>query len=520
MKRTRAFLALLCLMFYSTLFAQNGASRLQVSAARATDAIIIDGYLNEAVWRGTSFTAFKQRDPNQGEEPTEKTEVWVAYDDAALYIAARMYDSSPDSIMSVLGRRDDYVTADWFVAFIDSYYDKRNGFFFMVSAAGTLIDGTMYNDDWDDWSWDGVWEAGTTIDNQGWTAEFRIPYSQLRFHDQDKYTWGINFKREIGRKNETDYLAYTPRKESGFVSRFGDLVGIEKVTPPQRVEVLPYVNTRAEYSPRVDGNPFKDRSKYLPGMGADVKIGLGSNLTLDATINPDFGQVEVDPAVVNLSDVESYFEEKRPFFVEGANTFSFGRGGASSFWGFNSSIPTIFYSRRIGRAPQGRANGDYVDSPVGAHIIGAGKISGKVWDGWNVGMIHAVTAREFAQVQTAGVRSESEVEPASYYGIARLQRDFNDGKQGFGVISTFTNRFFDDQRLADQINGSALVTGVDGWTFLDTSKTYVVTGWLAASHITGTTKRILSLQQSSQHYFQRPDATHLDIDSSATSLTG
>ena len=515
-----AVLICMVLAFANALLAQNDSPRPQVRAERANDQIVIDGQLREAVWQRPGFTSLKQRDPNEGAEPSEKTEIWVAYDDAALYVAARMYDSSPDSIMTVLGRRDDYVTADWFTVYVDSYYDRRNGFFFSLSAAGTLIDGTWYNDSWDDWSWDGVWEGISSIDNQGWVAEIRIPYSQLRFHDQDKHTWGVNFRREIGRKNELNYLAYTPRKESGFVSRFGDLVGIEKVVPPQRVEILPYINTQAAYTPKIDGDPFHTGSKYLPGVGADFKIGLGSNLTLDATVNPDFGQVEVDPAVVNLSDVESFFQEKRPFFLEGANTFNFGRGGSTSYWGFNWSEPTLFYSRRIGRTPQAGASGDYVNAPVGAHILGAGKITGKVWDGWNIGMIHAVTAREFAQVQTAGVRSETEVEPLSYYGIARLQKDFNDGAQGIGIISTFANRFFDDQRLKDQINGSALVTGIDGWTFLDTSKTYVVTGWLAASHITGSNARILSLQQSSQHYFQRPDAEHLGVDQSATSLTG
>lgn len=514
----RAALVLLIVPVFAS--SQDAGSRLTIHAVRATAPIVIDGVLSEPVWNRPGFTNFTQRDPNEGEPPTEKTEVWVAYDDGALYVAARMYDSAPDSIISTLGRRDAYITADWLFLFIDSYYDRRNGYQFALSAAGTMLDGTLYNDDWDEFSWDGVWEGKTSIDRDGWVAEMRIPFSQLRFHEKDAHVWGINFRREIGRKNETDYVSIRRKRESGFVSRFADLVGIERISPPARVEVLPYVNTRAEYKQRIDGNPFNNGSKYTPGIGADIKIGLGSNLTLDATVNPDFGQVEVDPAVVNLSDVESFFQEKRPFFIEGSNTFNFGRGGSTNYWGFNWAEPMLFYSRRIGRAPQGSVSADYVEAPVGARILGAGKITGKVWDGWNIGMIHAITAREFTQVQTGGARSEAEIEPMTYYGIARMQRDFNDGKQGVGFISTYTHRFFEDQRLKDQINRSALVTGVDGWTFLDNSKTYVVTGWLAASHLTASAARMISLQRSSQHYFQRPDATHLGVDSLATSLSG
>ncbi len=505
----------------STLVAQSSTPNLTIQAVRITEPIAIDGILSESTWTRPGFGKFTQRDPDEGKEPTEKTEVWVGYDDAALYIAAKMYDSAPDSIMAKLGRRDDYMTADWLFVFIDSYYDRRNGFQFALNAAGTRLDGTLYNDDWDEFSWDGVWEGRATIDQEGWVIEMRIPLSQLRFQDQEQYVWGINFRREIGRKNERDYVILKPKKESGFVSRFADLVGIEHITPPQRVEVLPYINTRAEYKQHAGDDPFNTGSRYFPGMGADLKIGLGSNLTLDATVNPDFGQVEVDPAVVNLSDVESYFQEKRPFFIEGANIFRFGRGGSNNYWGFNWAEPNLLYTRRIGRSPQGSIpSADYVDQPIGTHILAAAKLTGKAWNQWNVGLISAITQREFAELQTAGVRSEAEIEPLTYYGIARAQKDFNDGKQGFGFISTFTQRFFQDQRLRDDINNNGLVGGLDGWTFLDSSKTYVITGWAAASRVTGNTTRTLALQRSSLHYLQRPDASYLGVDSSAASMTG
>ena len=499
---------------------QPGASA-KIMALRARESITVDGLLQESVWQRPGLTIFTQRSPNEGAGPSQKTEVWLAYDDEALYVAARMYDTAPDSIIQILGRRDADITADWFQFYVDPYHDRRTGFYFALSAAGTMQDGTLYNDDWNDNSWDGVWEGKTTIDESGWTVEMRIPYSQLRFHPAEKYVWGVDFSRTIGRMNEKDYVVYTPQKASGFVSRFIDVSGIENVTPARDFEVLPYVTSRAEFSQHGAGDPFNNGLKYSPGLGADVKVALGTDLTLNGTINPDFGQVEVDPAVVNLSDVETFYQEKRPFFIEGANIFQFGQGGANDFWGFNWGGPNFFYSRRIGHAPQGTLPSyDYVDMPLGTHILGAGKLTGKVGDGWNVGMIHAATAREYAQTETGGTKERLEVEPLTYYGVGRVQKDFDDGKQGIGVLTTFTNRFFSDPRLKDEINSTALVAGLDGWQFLDSSKTYVVTGWGAFSDVSGTQARITALQQSSRHYFQRPGLSQVRLDTNATSLTG
>ncbi|HLF20435.1 MAG TPA: DUF5916 domain-containing protein [Bacteroidota bacterium] len=494
----------------------------RIEAARVQEAMSIDGILSESVWKRSGLTEFKMKRPVEGIAPTQKTEVWVAYDEVAVYVAARMYDTAPDSIMRVLGRRDYDVTADWFCFYIDPYRDKRTGYYFAVSAMGSLQDGTLFNDDWDEDTWDGVWEAVTNVDGQGWTAEMRIPFSQLRFMEQVVHVWGVNFRRSIGRNNERDMVVYTPNKESGFVSRFIELSGIEKIIPPRQIEILPYVTSRAEYLQHDPNDPFKSGSRYLPGLGVDMKVALASNLTLNATINPDFGQVEVDPAVVNLSDVESYFQEKRPFFIEGSNIFSFGYGGANNNWGFNWGNPEFAYSRRIGRAPQGGIpfSAQFTDFPLGTHILGAGKITGKL-EGWNFGMVHTLTNREFAQAETSGVRvHDIEVEPLSYYGITRLQKDFNDSRQGFGILATYTNRMFKDSRLSDEINKSALTGGIDGWTFLDTDKEYVISGWTAASHVTGSKTRMVALQTNSRHYFQRPDASYLGIDSNATSLTG
>lgn len=486
--------------------------------------VTIDGLLREPLWQTAErVTGFTQRDPTEGAVPTESTVVYITYDDAALYIAARLYDSHPDSIVARLARRDEGTSSDRFQVFIDPYHDKRSGFYFGISAAGTLYDGTLYNDEWDDNTWDGVWEGKVTRDEQGWTAEMRIPYSQLRFVRRTQYVWGINFRRDIARKNEFDYIAFTPKNGSGFVSRFPDLVGIERIAPPRRIEIMPYATSRAEFTHRPSGDPFNDGSTFSPGFGADAKIGLGSNLTLNASINPDFGQVEVDPAVVNLGDVETFFNEKRPFFVEGSSIFEFGFGGQRNFWGFNWGGPSFFYSRRIGRSlslPSAPDSG-YVDGPSGAHILGALKLTGKVAGSWNVGGLTAVTAREHATLQNgAGIRSGQEIEPLATYGVYRAQKEFDKGRQGLGLLSTVAARVFDDPALRGGRNSNSLAVGADGWTFLDSSKTWVTTGWIAASRIAGTRQRITAVQVSPAHYFQQPDARTVSVDPNATSLDG
>lgn len=502
--------------------AQPSASGKVVQAFRVTEPIRVDGILDEANWQRAGTSDFLQLLPIEGAQPTERTEVWVAYDNEALYVAARMYDSAPDCIVAHLIRRDRMIESDRFLVYLDPYHDGRTGYYFYVSAAGVKCDGVLFNDDWSDNSWDGVWDGKATIDSRGWTAEMRIPFSQLRFHQSDTQVWGVNFERDIARKNEEDYLVYRPKKESGFVSRFADLIGIERVASPAQIEILPYVNTRAEYSNRFAADPSKQGHDYLLGAGADLKVGLGSNLTLNGAINPDFGQVEVDPAVVNLTDVESYFEEKRPFFTEGIRLFNyFGYGGASSKWSFNAPYVEQFYSRRIGRTPKGSVSSALeVNRPIGTRILGAAKVTGKLGDGWDIGTIHAVTGREYADAMKDNQHSRVEVEPPACYGIVSAQKEFNGGAQALGVMSTLSARRFSEVRLRDEMNSSALFTGLDGWTFLDEERVWVINGWTGITSVQGTSQRMISLQRNSQHYFQRPGINHFRLDSSATSMTG
>jgi hypothetical protein len=495
-----------------------------VTAVPLQGAIQIDGRLNEQAWlQGTTMDRFTQRDPLEGAQPTERTVVTVLYDDEAIYVAAHLYDSAPDSVVARLGRRDAELEADRFVVFLDPYLDRRSGLYFGLNAAGTLYDGVLLNDDWDEPDWDGVWQGGVARTGDGWTAEMRIPYSQLRFYRQEEYVWGVNFLREISRKQERDFLAYSPRNESGFVSRFWDLVGIRSIQPERQLEVIPYVTTRVDFDQTVEqGNPFHDGSRLGMDAGADLRLGLTPNLTLNATVNPDFGQVEVDPAVINLSDTETFFSEKRPFFIEGASNFdNFGYGGASNNWGFNWGNPQFFYSRRIGRSPGGELpENEFSRIPESTSILGAAKVTGKIGGSWNVGTIQAMTARERADLYQDARSFDAVVEPPTYYGVYRAQKEFPDGRQGLGVLSTVNNRFFTGDVLEDQMNARSLAFGVDGWTFLDPSKTWVLTGWSGASHVRGTPERLLQLQESSLHYFQRPDAGHVEVDSSATSMTG
>ena len=524
MKSFFTILLILLITVKATPFVKDSAGvKVVIDATRISQVVKIDGEMKEDFWKKiTPVTNFTQKDPDEGKEPTEKTEVRLAYDKTALYVAAKMFDSSPNSIVARLARKDVDATSDLFIIYLDPYHDKTTGFYFAVNAAGTFYDGVLYNDNWSDNTWDGVWEGKAKIDSDGWVAELKIPFSQLRFRTSKENVWGVNFERDIARNNEKDYFIYVPKNESGFVSRFADLKGINNISPPDRLEVLPYLTTRAEYTHPDVNDPFNSGSDYTPDLGVDLKMGLGTNLTLNATINPDFGQVEIDPAVINLSDVETYFNEKRPFFVEGSTIFNFGQGGSQSYWNFNWSNPQFFYSRRIGRVPQGSLpdDADYTDSPQGTHILGAAKITGKIGNNWNIGAIQSVTSREFARIDNADVKSKLQVEPLTYYGIIRAQDELNDGAQGIGFITTATNRFFNNDNLRDQINKSALAYGLDGWTFLDTSRTWVLAGWSGLSHVTGTKARITDLQSNSQHYFQRPDAKSFSLDSNATSLTG
>ncbi|MDD8013980.1 MAG: DUF5916 domain-containing protein, partial [Acidobacteriota bacterium] len=528
MKKTIIAIFCLVMVAFFSLFGEETASAPQsertVQAQRLTGKVKIDGWLQEADWQKEAIAGFLQRDPDDGKPCSEKTEVWLAYDDHAIYVAARLHDAEPDKIISQLSRRDDFTETDYFMFYVDPLYDRRSGFKFLVNPSGSITDCIMYNDVYDDISWDGNWEAAARIDEQGWAVEMRIPFDQLRFKKKKKgeeYLWGVNFRRDIKRKNERATLVWIPKTESAFVSRFARMEGMRDINPKPLVEVTPYVIGKAKFEQEQAGNPFKTGEKFLANGGADIKVGLSSSLTLDLTLNPDFGQVEVDPAVINLSAAESYYSEKRPFFIEGAQVFKFGSGGSTQNVGADWSNPTLFYSRRIGRAPQGYVDTDgYADYPEWTTIMAAGKLSGTIGEGWKLGFMTALTQREYAEIDLNGARSDWEVEPFANYSALRMQKEFNKGRQGLGLIATSVLRDLRTDDLTFVLNKEAFSLGVDGWTFLDKKKVWVATGWLAGTVVSGSREHIAALQRSFPHYFQRPDADYVELDEEATSLSG
>ncbi len=492
-----------------------------IAAVRAAGPIAVDGVLSEPVWQTPGSGGFTQRDPSDGRPASEPTTVWVAFDRDNIYIAARLADSEPAKIVGRLGRRDEPTESDWFDVGLDPYHDRRSGYYFAVNPSGSIQDGTLANDEETDATWDGIWESAARIDGLGWTVEIRVPFDQLRFKRRDTYVWGVNFQRIVKRKNEESHFAWVPKEESGLVSRFAELTGLEGIAAGRRLEVSPFALAQARLYPEEPGNPFRTGHDLGANAGFDLKGGLSSNLTLNLSVNPDFGQVEVDPAVINITDQETYYEEKRPFFIEGASIFDFGKGGPNVYRSFGWENPELFYSRRIGRTPQGSPGGaDFADLPDWTTILSAAKVTGKIGRDFNLGVISALTEREHATVDDGGARSNVEIEPFSHYGVARGLKEFGEGRSGLGFMATSAVRALGDGDLGRELARGALAFGVDGWTLLGKDRGWAVAGWAGLSEVRGTAEAITALQESSLHYFQRPDADWVEVDETATSLSG
>ncbi|MGH7678402.1 MAG: DUF5916 domain-containing protein [Gemmatimonadaceae bacterium] len=493
-----------------------------LAASRREGAIVLDGNLEDAAWQRAAIASeqFTQSWPNPGKPGTERTEVRVLYDDDAIYVGARMFDSRPDSIAAQLARRDaGGIYSDWAHVIIDSYHDRRTAFRFTVNPKGVQKDVFTSNDNQEDTNWDAVWDVATRVDSLGWVAEYRIPLSQLRFGTvSGERVWGFQFMRDIARRNErVSFNPWTP-DGSGFVSRMGQLTGLVNLSQPQRLEVLPYVSAKVTREPGDAADPFFKKTDAEPNMGADVRYGLPGGLTLTGTLNPDFGQVEVDPATVNLTAFETFFPEKRPFFLEGADVFSFGQLRRHNDYGGQ----TFFYTRRIGRAPSRYPSGtgiQFVDMPEQTRIAGAAKVSGRKGP-WTIGIMDALTAEERARVAgpTGAVDSATIVEPMSNFFAGRLRRDFRKGRTVVGSMLTVVNRQQSDL-FRDMLSGSAGFGGLDfehSWK----NNTYVVSGFALGSRVNASPTVIDAIQRAPAHYFQRPDAKNLVYDPNRKSLTG
>lgn len=515
-------LILFIVLISDIILASGIDTSLIVTAYKLKEPLVLDGKLTEPVYKNKAVENFTQKDPYEGKPATEKSRMWVSYDESNIYFSGQFFDSHPDSIDLTLLRRDNVVESDWLWIYLDPYNDDRTGYYFAVNAGGSISDGTLYNDEWMDNSWDGIWETKTSVNDKGWNVEVKIPFSQLRFKESERMVWGVNLNRDIRRKHEMSFMVMVPKAESGFVSHFADLVGLDGIKTKQRIEVLPYFVQKAQYLRHEAKDPFYTGNQYQTSFGADLKFSLGTNLNVDATILPDFGQVEVDPAIVNLSAFETFYSEKRPFFIEGSSTFQFGYGGSNNNWGFNFGNPELFYSRRIGRSPQGSIDSeDFVDFPTETRILGAAKLTGKLDETWSIGAVTAFTERTFAQINSDEFgRTEEEVEPFTHYGVFRTQKEFNDGKQAVGLMFTSVNRDLKNHDLADLLSRNAYTFGADGWTYLDEDETYVITGSVIGSYVEGSKACLVRLQEQPYRYFQRPDATFMPLDSSRTSLTG
>ena len=488
-------------------------------ATRVADAdVTVDGAMEEAAWAAAAVaTRFTQFEPDEGQPATQRTEARVLYGATALFVFMRAHDTSPGEIASQLTRRDQQSYSDLLGVVIDSYFDRRTAFQFVVNPAGVKQDVYRFDDTGEDAGWDAVWDVATARDEAGWSAEFRIPYSQLRFRDREEQTWGINFMRHLARREELSAWAPTTRADGGIVSRFGELRGLRDLDPPRRLEVLPYSLASLRRAPGDEANPFYRPNDALGSVGADVKYGVTSDITLDVTINPDFGQVEADPAQVNLTAFETFFPERRPFFVEGAGIFNFGIALGDG----DQANESLFYSRRIGRAPQGWADpqGGYADADDQTTILGAWKLSGKTAGGWSIGALHAMTSEERADIAPGtGSSFQQPVEPFSNHGVLRLQKDFAEGRSAVGFIGTTVNR---NAGVAEELRlRSAAYTGGVDFRHRFGGDAWQLEGHVLGSHVRGSPDAIARTQRSPARYFQRPDAGHVNYDAERTSLAG
>jgi hypothetical protein len=487
--------------------AQVAATDMTATSVAGVAAIAVDGELNDAGWQqAVPVTTFVQRDPLEGAAPSFKTEARVIYDSSAIYVGVRAFDNEPARIAGFLTRRDAGSASDWIQIYIDSYYDRRTAYQFGVNPLGVKQDVYWYNDNNADDSWDAVWDVVVRRTADGWQAEFKIPFSQLRFSGKGNGQLGFAISRQVARLNETSTWPLISKSASGWVSSFGTLTGVDIGSASKRLELVPYTVAQVLTEPRQPGNPLQKTPDPGASIGADVKYAVTPALTLNATVNPDFGQVEADPAVVNLSAFETFFQEKRPFFIEGSGNYQ-----------FECRDCNMFYSRRIGRQPRGYPtleSGGYASVPRNSTILGAAKLTGRVRD-FSVGVLTAATQEEQARAAFGDVRWSEVVEPRTFYSVSRARREFSD-QSSLGFILTTTSR-----SLVESVSflpESAVTGGIDyDWRI---GKRWDLNGYWSGSNVSGSAEAISLLQQSNVHSFQRPDAGHVELDPLATSLRG
>lgn len=485
---------------------------------RVQGSITLDGIPNEDAWNVVEWGGdFTQWQPNEGQPPSQQTNFKILYDDKFLYIAYRCHDLAPDSIIKRMGRRDEF-PGDWVEINIDSYHDLRTAFSFTLSVSGVRND-EFVSDNGNNWdpSWNPIWFAKTNVDDKGWTAEAKIPFSQLRYGNEKEKVWGFQVMRRIFRKEERSTWQYIPQNSGVWVSSFGELHGLKDIPMHRQVEIAPYIVAQADKYKKIPGNPFaKGFDKKLTG-GLDGKFAVTNDLILDFTINPDFGQVEADPSQVRIDGFQNFFQERRPFFIESRNIFDYQVTGSQAGGDYDSDL--LFYSRRIGSSPHGYpsiSNGEYAKVPVNTSILGAAKFSGKTKKGLSIGILESITEREKATIDHNGNKRKELVEPLTNFFVGRLQKDIKAGNTVLGGIFTAVNR---EKGLDDILHGSAYSGGFDFLHFWK-NRTWYIRGNIIFSHVKGSKEAITATQTTFEHLFQRPGSPEVSVDSNRTSLTG
>ena len=480
----------------------------------------IDGILDDVAWSLVEWSGnYVEYSPDENTSPSYPSKLKILYDDKNLFVAFRCYDDEPDAIVNRLSRRDGF-DGDWVEINVGSLGDLRTAYSFTISVSGVQGEEYITNDgqNWDN-TWNPIWYAKTNIDEEGWTAEVRIPLSQIRFGKAEEQVWGIQSTRRFFRKEERSVWQRIPLNAPGWVSSFGELKGLKNLRPQRQLEIQPYTVTSQNEMGSRSATPLVKESETKINIGLDGKLGITNDLTLDFTINPDFGQVEADPSAIALDGFQIFFQERRPFFIENKNIFDYAFSSSVN-GGRTFGFDNLFYSRRIGRAPQGFPNlqeGEFSDQPNISTILGAAKFSGKTRNGWSIGILEAATAEEVATISDGTEEREEAVEPFTNYVVTRIQKDFNNNNTFIGGIFTATNRRLTDN--LDFLHKSAFTGGLDithNWK----NRTYYVKGNLIFSSISGSENAIQRTQQSITHLFQREGASHVSVDPNATNLTG
>ena len=505
-------------LFAQTIVKDSIIPKRQYVTKKLSNEIKIDGIPDDPAWDTVEWSGdFIQFQPNEKVPPSQQTRFKIIYDDKFIYFAFQCLDTHPDSIVRRLGRRDDF-PGDWILIAIDSYHDLRTAFSFTLSASGVRGDEFISgNGDNSDDSWNPIWFGKTQTDAKGWTAEMKIPFSQLRFGNETDKIWGFQVVRKLFRKEERSIWQFIPRSYAGWVSGFGEILGLKDIKPQKQIEIAPYVVAQTQKYKKTDGNPFATGADSKINFGVDGKVAVTSNMILDFTINPDFGQVEADPSQVRIDGFQNFFSEKRPFFIESRNLFDYQITGSQAGGNYDSDL--LFYSRRIGSSPHGSpnlANSEYANIPDNTAILGAAKFSGKTKNGWSIGILESVTQRENATIDNIGVRRSELVEPLTSYFVGRTLKDFDKGNTVLGAVFTAVNR---EKGLGDILNHSAFSGGLDFFHSWKNNAWYY-RGNIILSHLDGSRQSIYNTQTAFEHLFQRPNITEAKLDTSLTSLTG